>query len=345
MKKSENKFLYNIYSKEILIKNLENENFQRSTLSFYRYIKISRPLEFRNQLYSIWSKLNVLGRIYLASEGINAQVSIPTHNLENFKNHLQSIEILRDIPLKIAVEDNSKSFLKLIIKVRPKIVADGLEDEFFDTSNVGNHLSASEFNRLLGSNNTITVDMRNHYESEIGHFEGAILPDADTFREELPMVANLLKGKEDHKILLYCTGGIRCEKASAYLKYKGFKDVNQLYGGIIAYTKEVKEQGLENKFRGKNFVFDERLGERISNEIISKCHICENISDRHTNCANDACHILFIQCENCSRIFDNCCSEHCKEVLQWAPEKQLEEKRKNAISHTHHSRLRKKINH
>ncbi len=337
--------LHNIYNREELRKKLFSENFKRTTFSFYRYVNISNPNEMRNDLYREWSDLGVLGRIYLAKEGINAQLSVPEHNFEIFKNKLFSRNEFNEIPFKIAVEDDGKSFLKLIIKVRPKIVADGLPDDCFDTTNVGNHLSAKEFNMYLNQPDTLTVDMRNQYESEVGHFEGAILPDADTFREELPLVLEILKGKEDKKILLYCTGGIRCEKASAYLKHKGFKDVNQLYGGIIAYKREVSELGLENKFHGKNFVFDERLGERISGEVISKCHICGNTSDRQLNCANDACHILFIQCEECGLNFENCCSDRCKDVLHWDSEKSKEERRKNAGIYTHHSRLRRKISH
>ena len=164
--------------------------------------------------------------------------------------------------------------------------------------------------------------MRNHYESEVGHFQGAILPDADTFREELPLVIDELKDKKDKKVLLYCTGGIRCEKASAYLKHNGFKDVNQLYGGIISYAHQIKEKGLENKFIGKNFVFDERLGERITDDIIATCHQCGNSCDDHTNCKNDDCHLLFIQCKSCAEKYQGCCTPECQEVTNLPVEDQ-----------------------
>ena len=114
---------------------------------------------------------------------------------------------------------------------------------------------------------------------------------------------------------MYCTGGIRCEKASAWLKHKGFQNVFQLNGGIIEYARQVNEHGLENKFIGKNFVFDERLGERISNDIISVCHQCGKPCDTHTNCKNDGCHLLFIQCEDCAEKLNGCCSEACKEII------------------------------
>ncbi len=188
-------------------------------------------------------------------------------------------------------------------------------DESFDVTNSGKHLSAVEFNKITNSPDTIVVDMRNHYESEVGHFKHALCPDVDTFKEALPAVEKLLEDKKDKNIVMYCTGGIRCEKASAWMKHRGFNHVYQLDGGIIEYARQIKTAGEENKFLGKNFVFDERLGERISNEIISVCHQCGNPCDTHTNCANEGCHLLFIQCEACARKYDGCCSEACKEIV------------------------------
>jgi UPF0176 protein len=170
----------------------------------------------------------------------------------------------------------------------------------------------------------VVVDMRNHYESEVGHFKNAVLPDVDTFREELKVVEELLHNQKDKNLLMYCTGGIRCEKASAWFKHIGFKNVFQLNGGIIKYAQEVKEQHLENKFIGKNFVFDERLGERISEDIISVCHQCGKPCDTHTNCKNDGCHLLFLQCEECAQKYSGCCSSECAEIIQLPVEKQKE---------------------
>ncbi|MCO5280191.1 MAG: rhodanese-related sulfurtransferase, partial [Chitinophagales bacterium] len=268
--------------------------------------------------------LGVLGRIYVGFEGINAQISVPTENFEALKNYLYSIEFLNGIRLNIAVDDDGKSFFALDIKVRNKIVADGLNDATFDVTNKGIHLKAAEFNALASQPDTVIVDMRNHYEHEVGHFENAILPDVDTFRQSLPIVEEILEPNRDKQILLYCTGGIRCEKASAYFKHKGFKNVYQLEGGIIEYARQVKSQGLENKFKGKNFVFDERLGERISEEIVAHCHQCGELCDTHTNCANDGCHLLFIQCPKCKEKFEGCCSTECKETLHLPIEKQRE---------------------
>ncbi|TGM96963.1 rhodanese-related sulfurtransferase [Leptospira yasudae] len=337
--------LHNIYGKEILKQRLEAENFPRTTLSFYRYVILENVEELRNVLYSEWEALGVLGRIYIAREGINAQLSVPSHNLESFRKNLDSRESFRDMPFKIAVEDDHESFLKLDLKVRKKIVADGLDDDAFDVTNVGKHLSAEEFNRHLEDRNSIVVDVRNHYESEIGHFENAILPQSDTFREELQMLLELLNGKEDQKILMYCTGGIRCEKASAWLKHHGYKDVNQLHGGIISYAHEVSQKGLESKFKGKNFVFDGRLQESIGTEVISVCHQCGEKSDRHVNCANPGCHILFIQCEKCSTAFEGCCTEECRTILH-LPKEQQKEMRKGKLNDNRFftkSRIRPKV--
>lgn len=314
--------LYNKYDKKILKQQLMEEDFKRITISFYRYVIIDEPEVLRDELYAEWADLNVFGRTYLAKEGINAQMSVPEHHWEEFMLRLQARKMFENMPIKKAVEDDGKSFYKLIVKVRKKIVADGLADGTFDVTNVGKHLSAKEFNEAMQDPNAVVIDMRNHYESEIGHFENALCPEVDTFREELPEVERMLNGDTDKKVLLYCTGGIRCEKASAYLKHKGYKDVNQLHGGIIDYVRQIKAENLENKFIGKNFVFDERLGERISDEIISECHQCGKPCDSHTNCANDDCHLLFIQCEECAEKFDGCCTPECQDIANLPIEEQ-----------------------
>lgn len=307
--------LYNTLSareREVLI---EASGEDRLTISFYQYAHIGNPQILRNHLFLKWDELDVLGRIYVAKEGINAQLSVPRSQFDLFKEHLDSITFLNGIRLNIAIEQDNKSFLKLKVKVRDKIVADGLNDSSFDVTKKGVHVSAEEFNKLIEDPDSVVVDMRNHYESEIGHFQNAVTPDVDTFRDSLDIIEDQLKQhKEDKKLVMYCTGGIRCEKASAYYKHKGFKQVYQLEGGIIEYTRQVRDQGLENKFIGKNFVFDERRAERISDEVIAQCHQCGAPCDTHVNCANDACHLLFIQCDDCKAKMDACCSEECKEV-------------------------------
>lgn len=315
--------LYNKMSAKERATMLEEAGEDRLTLSFYQYAHIGNPELFRNHLFVAWDALEVLGRIYVAQEGINAQLSVPAHHFAAFKDFLDGIYFLKDVRLNIAVEHDLKSFLKLKVKVRKKIVADGLNDATFDVTNKGIHVDAIRFNELLDDPNTVCVDMRNHYESEIGHFKGAVTPDVDTFRDSLPIIEDDLKEhKEDKNLLMYCTGGIRCEKASAYYKHKGFKNVFQLEGGIIEYARQVEQKKLENKFMGKNFVFDHRRSERISDDIISQCHQCGAPCDTHINCANEACHLLFIQCDACAEKMQHCCSEDCLEVIQLPYEEQ-----------------------
>ena len=309
------KRLYNLVNSDELKRRMLESDEKRTTLSFYRYHQIKDPELFRNELYLRWEKLRVFGRVYVAGEGINGQVSVPDDQFAAFKENLYAIPWLNGVRLNIAVDDDGKSFYKLKIKVRDRIVADGLDDASFDVTRRGRHLSAEEVNALIANPETIVVDMRNHYESEVGHFTGAICPDVETFRDALPLVEDMLKEDKEKNIIMYCTGGIRCEKASAYYLHKGFENVFMIDGGIIEYTRQCQEKGLDNKFLGKIFVFDERICQRIGNEVIARCHQCGQPCDTHVNCANDACHILFIQCEECASKYDHCCSRKCADFV------------------------------
>ncbi len=339
--------LENRIDKRILKEQLANESFKRKTISFYKYFNIDNPTEFRNYLYRAWDALSCFGRIYVAYEGINAQMSVPEHNLDQFLKELYNIPDLNEVPIKYAIEDDGKSFYKLTIKVRPKIVADGLEHNAYDLSKVGKHLTAMEFHNAIENPDTIVVDMRNHYESEIGHFKNAFCPDADTFREEIQIVLEKYKNEKDKNFLLYCTGGIRCEKASSYLIHNGFRNVSQLYGGIIEYAQQIKQLDIPSKFYGKNFVFDERLGESVDGQVIARCHQCGKPADTHTNCANADCHLLFIQCKECREKYDGCCGDECKTIyhLPVSERKLLREanKQKYADSKIFKSRLRPEL--
>jgi UPF0176 protein len=307
------KKLYNRKSKEQLLAEIEKENFRRKTISFYRYVKISDPKVMRDFLYVNFEKLGCLGRIYVAEEGINAQMNVPEHNFEAFDKFIQSTKEFSGVPYKVAVEERGKSsFLKLIVKVRPKIVADGLDDKTFDPANTGEYATAEEVNEMIDKGATV-IDMRNFYEAEIGHFENAKIMPVDTFREQLQKVEEMFTDKKDEEVLLYCTGGIRCEKASAWMKHKGFKNVKHIKGGVIDYAHQVKEKGLPNKFKGKNFVFDERLGERVGDEIISVCHLCDkNKTDEHRHCKNKNCHVLHLSCDECLEKYKGYCSNFCR---------------------------------
>ena len=320
------KRLHNIEDRRVLLERMKEDNRLRTTMSFYRYVLLEDPKAVRDALYAEWSEMDVLGRTYVANEGINAQISLPTERLEDFRAHVESLGWLPNLRLNVAVEEG-KSFFKLVVRVREKIVADGLVDGTFDVTDSGKHLKAEEFNALTDKEDTILIDMRNAYESEVGHFEGAICPDVNTFREEIAMVEDMFQDAKEQPIVMYCTGGIRCEKASAYLKHKGFKNVHQLEGGIIEYTRQAKAQGLRNKFIGKNFVFDERLSERISDAVIAHCHSCGASCDTHVNCANPTCNILMIQCEACQTSKQSTCSDECHAFVQ-LPEEEQRQRRK-----------------
>ncbi|MGI8951597.1 MAG: rhodanese-related sulfurtransferase [Chitinophagaceae bacterium] len=314
--------LHNRVSSKELKKQLFEEAEPRTTLSFYNYFSIPDPQQFRDYLYKHLYNLKVFGRIYIAAEGINAQISVPKSNFELMKNFLYSIESLNEIRLNIAVDDDGKSFWVLKIKLRNKIVADGITDPQFNMSKKGKYVNAEQLNELMNDSSTVIVDMRNHYEYEVGHFENAVPVPSDTFREQLPMAVDMLQNKKDKNIIMYCTGGIRCEKASAFMLHKGFRNVFHLEGGIINYAKEIKEKNLKSNFIGKNFVFDERLGERITQDVIATCHQCAKPCDTHTNCKNNGCHLLFIQCHECAVKYEGCCSIECKETLLIPVERQ-----------------------
>ena len=317
--------LHNRVSQAELKKLLYAETEKRTTISFYRYFPVNDPKQFRDGLYKALNALKVFGRIYVANEGINAQVSVPESNVASFRDYLYSIEPLAGLRLNIALDDEGKSFWVLKIKIREKIVADGITDPLFNMEKKGKYVNAEQMNALLQLGHTIVIDMRNHYEYEVGHFEKAMEIPSDTFREQLPMVVNMMKDNKEKNIIMYCTGGIRCEKASAFMLYHGFKNVFHLEGGIINYALQAREAGLESKFIGKNFVFDDRLGERITEDVISKCHQCGMPNDTHTNCKNSGCHLLFIQCSDCAVNYDGCCSTACQTVynLPIAEQKEL----------------------
>lgn len=247
--------LHNLISHKELREKMLRETESRTTISFYNYFKIDDSKLFRDELYIKFRDLKVFGRIYIANEGINAQLSVPSSNFEALKSTIYSIKGLENLRLNIAVDDDGKSFFVLKIKVREKIVADGLNDEVFDFTKKGKYVNAKQYNELSNDPNTIIVDMRNHYEYEVGHFENAIEIPSDTFREQLPMAADMLKHDKDKNIIMYCTGGIRCEKASAYMLQQGFSNVFHLEGGIIHYAQTAKNEDIPVKFIGKNFCF------------------------------------------------------------------------------------------
>ena len=340
--------LHNRINNEELKQRMLAETEKRITISFYRYFNIPNPQFYRDFFYKRLNELKVFGRVYIAAEGINAQISVPESKMDTFKSFLESTEDLKNLRLNIAIDDDGKSFWVLKVKLRPKIVADGIDDPTFDMANKGGYVDAATMNKMVDNGDTVIIDMRNHYEYEVGHFKNALEVPSDTFRDQLPMAVDMLKGKEEQNIIMYCTGGIRCEKASAFMLHKGFKNVFHLEGGIINYARQLKEIGEDSKFIGKNFVFDDRLGERITEDIISYCHQCGKPCDTHTNCENNGCHLLFIQCDSCKAEYEGCCSKECKNTIHLPVDRQKEirkgEDLGQNIFNKSKSRLRPRLN-
>lgn len=321
------KTLFNTLSNEEARAKLLAEGFSRTVISFYRYVIIDDAASIRDELFLEWNDLGVLGRAYVAREGINAQISVPTHNMEEFRTKLDARKEFNGVPFKVGVEQADDAFIKLIVRLKKRIVADGLADDEYDVTRVGTHLTAREWNEKMEKQDTIVVDMRNNYEGAIGRFDNAIVPDVYTFRDELPVARDIIKEKlaenPDADVLLYCTGGIRCEKASAFMKHSGIDNVYQLHGGIIDYKHQVDREGLENKFKGKNFVFDNRTDERISDDVLTKCKDCPLPCDDFVNCANETCNALYVQCADCVARTNMTCSPECQAFASLPAEERL----------------------
>ncbi len=291
----------------------KRETFPRRILSFYRYMHIDDPATLRDDLYKSWHALHIFGRIYVSTEGYNAQMSVPEHNWEEFETNIRQFPVFKDVFFNFAVEPKPFAFFKLDIRNRKRLVVDGLPDGFMETATPGPHLEPHQFHEMVGQKDVVVVDARNGYECLIGHFENAIKPTSKTFSKVLPELKEKLQDMKSKKIIMYCTGGIRCEKASAYLKKDGFENVFQLKNGIVNYLRHVKENQIDSKFKGSNYVFDERMAEGTNAEKLASCQHCNTPHQIHSNCGHIHCHILMVQCPSCAEKFDGCCSESCIE--------------------------------
>lgn len=308
--------LYNRVSKKELKKNILINEEPRFIVSFYKYFFIKSIKEYRDQIYKNFNKYHVLGRVYIADEGINAQISIPVKFYFRVIKFLYTLDSeLKDLFINKSLNDNGKAFWFLSVKIKKKIVHDGIKNLLFNPKKVGIYIESNEVNMMLKDRKTIFVDMRNSYEYEIGHFPNAIQIKSQTFRDQLQKVIKVMDYAKNKKIVMYCTGGIRCEKATAWMRFNGFKNVYHLKGGIINYVHNARKNNLPILFRGSNFVFDNRMSEKISDEVISFCKQCNQPSDKYVNCSFNLCHLLFIQCKNCAINFKNCCSEKCMQNI------------------------------
>ncbi|GAB4236251.1 MAG: rhodanese-related sulfurtransferase [Chlamydiales bacterium] len=287
-------------------------------LAFYLFTTIKNPQEEVSLHKSFCEKRNIKGRIYISEEGINGQMSGTVQDAESYMEWLQCRDPFQSIEFKIDPY-HEQAFEKLIIKYREQLVA---LDQKVDLSLTGTHLEPEAWKEMLEKEDKhLLIDVRNDYEWKVGKFENAETPACSTFRE-FRTYAQELKNRIDPSetpVMMYCTGGIRCEVYSALLKEYGFKNVYQLKGGIINYGKKV---GAKH-WLGKLFVFDDRMTTPISDQestpVIGKCHRCQQPSESYYNCANMDCNHLFLSCDSCLKELSGCCKEECLQAPRVRP--------------------------
>ncbi|KAJ2488808.1 hypothetical protein IWW37_004512 [Coemansia sp. RSA 2050] len=322
------------------------------TISFYSFFELEKDQvpRLRDKIQREWARdLQVVGRIYICEQGINAQLSIPTEKTQSLRIWLEAHKVFSGrIPKFNWAIEHRRSFKALHVRARP-LVATGEPLTLETLSHEPEYLSPDAWESELHSaqergDNPLLIDMRNKYEFRIGQFQGAVCPDVDTFREEMAAVRTMCKERQDKQapIYMYCTGGIRCSIAGAILKSEGYENVKTLQGGVVAYGKHVRErsEGVTNSlYRGKNFTFDKRLGEEVTTEVLAKCDQCGGPCDSFTNCANRSCNLLFIQCPKCAEKHRNTCGHAtCIERSQMSHDELIKNKRPTVWSY--HLRVR-----
>jgi UPF0176 protein len=262
---------------------------------FYKYIPIEDPPEFVEAQKRLCSSLGLKGRLLVAEEGINGTMGGPKAAIEKYVSALRQDRRFSDIEIKVSAGDEA-SFPKLSIRVRPEIVT--LKSPIPLSPDQDNHLSPSDWRKAIEEEGVVLIDVRNRYESAAGKFANAVECDIENFRD-LPAYLEKLEDLKSKKVLMYCTGGIRCEKASALFRKQGFRNVFQLHGGIVNYQKEF---GNEH-WLGECFVFDQRMTVRVEEGLvqIGRCAHTGRNSSRYVNCLDDSCHTLFILSEEAER--------------------------------------------
>ncbi len=280
-----------------------------NVLLYYNFSPVEDPEHFIIRHKAQCRDLGLKGRIYVSEEGLNGTVAGTFEATEAYKELVRGLKGFEDTEFK-EDECDTVPFARLIVKIRPEIVS--IRSPFpLDPKEGGRHLSPAKWRQVLESDDDfVIIDLRNNYESKVGHFEGAILPDVENFYD-FPQWLDDVDIPKEKKVLMYCTGGIRCEKFSVLMKKKGWNDVNQLHGGILNYGKQ--EGG--KYFRGKCFVFDDRLVVPVNpndEEPISTCEITGKPADTYINCANMECNKLFVCSEEGAIQMEGCCSEECK---------------------------------
>lgn len=277
---------------------------------FYKFANIEDPESFVADEREFCAKGGLLGKILVAKEGINGSLSGTKDSVEAYKRHLNSIPGFEDVAFKDEIS-SFHPFKKLIVRKKKEIIR--MEQEL-DMSRTGKYISPEELLDMYSSGKDfLIIDTRNKYESDVGKFKNAVTLDIDSFRE-FPEAIEEFEDLKDRTIITYCTGGIRCEKATAYMVSRGFTDVYQLKDGIINFC----QKHPDTVWEGKCFVFDQRLISDVESggDCIAECVRCGGASDRYQNCANVPCDELVIICEGCSEAFRGTCSDECLEEYE-----------------------------
>jgi len=282
------------------------------TLLYYCYSHIQDAEQYTATHLKICQSLGLTGRIIIADEGLNGTVSGTPESCQSYMDYVNSDGRFGAIEFKID-EVEEPSFMKMHCRYKSEIVYSGLKDPSVIDPNkeTGKHLAPKEFAEMIDRDDVIILDVRSNYEHNMGKFKNAVTLDIDNFRD-FPAMINDLAQYKDKKVLTYCTGGIKCEKASALLIKEGFKDVYQLHGGIVKYGKEAGGKDFE----GKCYVFDNRIAvdvNKVNPVVISACRICGTTTTKMINCANPECNVHFTQCDECGVTLDGACSVECQE--------------------------------
>jgi predicted sulfurtransferase len=288
--------------------------FMNKIIIFYKYITIENPQQICSWQRTVCEQLNLKGRILIATEGINATVGGAPHQVDQYVALVKEHPLFSDVDFKESYTHSGEPFPKLKVKVRPEIVRLGIDPELYKASEGGTHLSPRETHKLLSSkpDNLVILDARNEFEARVGKFTDAIVPDIENFRDLPEYIVKNEHLFKDKQVLMYCTAGVRCERASAYLKaHTKAQEVYQLEGGVHKYVEEFPD----GHFRGKNYVFDGRVTVRITDDILSNCINCTIACDDYINCVNVQCNKHCILCLACRDIMKDCCSNRCLELV------------------------------
>ena len=273
--------------------------------TFYKYEKIQDPQKLREDHKEFCEKKGIKGKILVSEEGINGAVSGEKKHIESYKAFLNKNPLFKDVKFKDTPAEKHP-YKKMVVKITEEIVT---FRHAVNLKNTAERIPPKTLKKWIEKEQVILLDARNNYESRIGKFRKAVTPDISTFKE-FPGVLEQLKNYKDQKIVTYCTGGIRCEKASAFLKENGFSKVYQLEDGILNYIKQFPD----DHFEGRCFVFDSRLSVNSGkkNKEITKCELCHAPCGEYANCSNVKCDKMFICCGSCKEKMQKACSKKCK---------------------------------